>query len=311
MSDKSFMLLKKETTYGTDAVPTATEVIWAENVQYKIVSSGRVRGAPAKPGVGQVAGTVYGEHAELSFEIPLQGSGAAGTAPKWGPAPKACGWSETVVASTSVTYALAADPRAADSLTIVWNDGRRLHKILGWRGRMGLKAVSGQRPVLTFAGRGLYVPVTTRALPAHADATWTGWLDALPIAQGTTTFSFGGTATPLRELSLDPSDNVLFNDLPHQENVQLIGPRTFSGKMKATTPLPSTLNLETSWQAGTLSTLALVHGTVAGKIVTVNIKAQNGEPDYGDDKGEDVVTTDIDATPSALNLDDEFTIILT
>jgi hypothetical protein len=311
VSDKSFMIVKKETTYGTDSVPTAVEVFWAENVQYKIVSAGRVRGAPAKPGVGQVAGTVYGEHAELTFEVPLMGSGTAGTAPKWGPLPKACGWAEAVVAVTSVTYSLAADPRAADSATIVWSDGRRLHKILGFRGRMGVKMTGGQRPVLTFAGRGLYVPVTTRALPAHADATWTGWLDALPIAQGVTTFSFAATAVPLRELSLDPSDNVLFNDLPHQENVQLIGPRTFSGKLKITTQLPSTLNLETPWQAGTISTLALVHGTVAGKIVTVNIKVQNGEPDYGDDKGEDVTTVDIDATPSALNLDDEIAIILT
>lgn len=310
MSDRSFLLAKVETTYGTDSVPTATNVLFAENVRHRLMGT-RERGAPAKPGVGQVVGQIYGEHAEVSFEIPLAASGVAGTAPKWGLLPKACGWGETIVASTSVTYALAADPQAADSLTLVWNDGRRLHKVTGWRGRMGLKLSSGKRPMLTFTGKGLYVAVTTRALPAHADATWTGWVDARPIAQGRTTFALNSVNLPVRDLSIDASDNVLFNDLPHQENVTLRGARTFSGSVKATTPLPSALDLEGLWTGGSVITAALVHGTTAGQIVTVNTKAQYGQPEYGDENGEDVFTQPFDLQPSALNVDDEIAIVLT
>lgn len=310
MSDRSFILAKTEVTYGTDVVPAAVNVLWAENVQYKIEGQ-RERGAPAKPGVGPVPGQIYGQHAMVSFEIPLAASGTAGTAPKWASVPKACGWAETISAATSVSYALAADPQTADSLTLIWNDGRRLHKVTGWRGRLGLRIAAGKRPVLTFTGRGLYTQVTTRALPAHADTTWTGWLDAKPTAQGRTTFSLGGTALPLRELSLDQSDNVLFNDLPHQENVTLRGPRIYTGSCKVTTPLPSTLNLETAFEAGTSTVGALVHESTAGAIVTVNFKAQLLAPDYADDRGEDVTTIGLDLTPTALNLDDEFSIVLT
>ncbi|MFN3858424.1 MAG: phage tail tube protein [Caulobacter sp.] len=310
MSDRSFLLAKAEVTYGTDPVPAAVDFVLAENVQYRLMGA-RERGAPAKPGVGQVPGQVYGEHAQLTFEVPLAASGTAGTAPKWGVLPKACGWGEVVSAGVSVTYSLAADPQAAGSLTLIWNDGRRLHKMTGCRGRMGLRLAAGKRPMLTFTFLGLYVPVTTRALPVHADATFTGWNDANPIAQGRTTFTLGGVNVPLRELSIEASDNVLFNDLPHQENVTLRGARTFSGQVRGTTPLPSALSLETPWTAGTITTAVVVHETAAGRICTVNLKAQLGQPDYGDDRGEDVFTSALDLTPSALNLDDEFTLVLT
>lgn len=311
MTDRSFLLAKVEVTYGVDSVAAAANVVWAENVQYKIAAQGRERGMPAKPGVGQTPGQVYGEHATLSFEVPLAASGAAGTAPKWGPLMLSCGWAEAIVADTSVTYALAANPQAATSQTIAWNDGRRLHQVLGFRGRVGLRVTAGKRPMLTFSGRGLYVPVTTRALPAHGDVNWAGWADANPVAQGRTTFALDGVDLPLRELSLEASDNVLFNDLPHQENVTLRGPRTFSGSLKATTPLPSAKNLETLWQDGSNVVAQMVHEATAGAVVTVNLKAQLGEPDYSDDKGEDVFSSALDLTPSALNLDDEFSLVLT
>ena len=310
MTDRNLLLAKVEASYGVDSVAAAANVMWAENVQFKIVAQ-KERGAPSKPGVGQVKGHVYGEHATLSFDVPLAASGTAGTAPKWGPLMLSCGWAETLVATTSVTYALAPDPQAATSQTIVWRDGRRLHKIVGWRGRVGLKVSVGKRPMLSFSGKGLYTAVTTAALPLHADATWTGWNDAKPIAQGRTTFSLEAVALPVRDLSFDASDNVLFNDLPHQENVTLRGARTFSGSLKATTPLPSALNLETVWQSATVAVAQLVHESAAGNVVTVNIKAQLGEPDYSDDKGEDVFSSALDLTPSALNVDDEVSIVLT
>jgi hypothetical protein len=310
LSDRSLLLAKAETVYGTDSVPTAANYILAENVRPRLMGQ-RERGKVAKPGVGQTSGFVVGEHIELSFEVPLAASGTAGTAPKWGPLMKSCGWAETIVAVTSVTYALHADPQTADSQTIVWRDGRRLHKVVGWRGRVGLRLAALKRPMLIFTGKGLYAEVTTAALPVHADATFTGWFDARPIAQGRTTFSLNAVATTLRELSIEASDNVLFNDLPHQENVTLRGERTFSGSVKASTPLPSALNLEAMWTGGAVVTAALVHGTTAGQIVTLNTKAQYDQPEYGEENGEDIFTQPFSLQPSTLALDDEIALVLT
>src|SRR5262245_39462866 len=46
--------------------------------------------------------------AELSFRVALKGSGTAGTAPEWRDFQMSCGFSETIVGGTSVTYAPAA-----------------------------------------------------------------------------------------------------------------------------------------------------------------------------------------------------------
>src|SRR4051812_18204036 len=125
--DRQLLLAKQEVTYGTDPVGTAANTIWAEEVSMKPTGQ-RVSSAVSKPGVGPQAEQTYGEHVELSWKVPLVGSGVAGTAPKWGPCMKACGWNEAVVAVTSVTYSLAPNPKAtATSMTLKWRDARRTH----------------------------------------------------------------------------------------------------------------------------------------------------------------------------------------
>lgn len=307
----SFIWAKKEVTYGVDSVATAANVIWAESVRHCILG-GAVKTEPAKPGVAPTEDTVpYGQAVEVTFEVPLTGSGTAGTAPKWGPLAQACSLSETLVAVTSVTYARRVDPAVSDSLSITYRIDRRKHQINGARGRMGVKLVAGQRPMLTFTFVGLYAPVATAAKPVQADATWTGWTKAQPIAQGRTTFAFNAVNTALRELTLEPSENTLFNDLPHQENVQLLGELAWTGRLKATTPLPSALNLETLWEAGTIVTAALVHESTAGSIVTVNMKGQIDQPEYAEEKGEDTFTVPFKLKPSAMANDDDLSIVLT
>lgn len=309
--NRQLLLAKKETVYGTDATAAAVDTILAEEVSYKLTGQ-RVKPNPAKPGVGPVASHVYGEHVELTFKVPLAASGTAGTAPAWGKLMKACGWGESIVAVTSVTYALVANPKGGDSLTIVWRDDRRLHKVLGFRGRVGLELNAGSRPMLVFTGRGLHQDVATAAALAHADATWTGWNDARPVAQGTTTMTVNAVSgLGIRQLSFDQSDNVRFIDVPEQENVDLVGERAFTGRCRITTPLPSALNLETLWKAGSRQTGTLIHESTAGKIVTVNTRFQVVEPSYSRDNGDDVVDFGMELVPSAYNTDDDLSIVLT
>ncbi|MFN3513460.1 MAG: hypothetical protein ACK41C_10465 [Phenylobacterium sp.] len=311
--DRQLLLAKKEVTYGTDAAAVAANTVLAEEVQFRLLDT-RVQPNPAKPGVGPVASHVYGQHAELGFKIPLAGSGDAGVAPKWGPIMKACGWNETVVADTSVTYALMENPIGADSMTLVWRDGnRRLHKVLGWRGRVGLELTAGQRPMLVINGRGLHVPVATAAAElAHADASFAGWNDAKPVASGTTQFTFDGiSGLGLRALSFEQSDNVKFTDVPEQENVELVGARRFTGQQRITCPLASTINFENKWVAGDVVTWAMTHGSVAGLIATINGRTQVLAPEYSRDDDHDVLGCGLELVPSSLTTDDDLSIVLT
>jgi hypothetical protein len=309
--DRQLLLAKKETTYGVDAVPTSTDTILAEEVSFKPTGQ-RVTPSTAKPGVGAEADHVYGEHYEGSFKVPLAASGTAGTAPKWGKIAKACGWGETIVASTSVTYQRLVNPKGCDSLTLVWRDDRRLHKIVGFRGRVALTLDAGARPMLVFTGRGLHLDVADGAVLAQADASFTGWEDTKVVSKDTTTFSFDSiTGLGIRQFNFDSSDNVRFIDVPEQENVDLVGEMSFSGRLRITTPLPSVLNLETIWRTGAVKTFALVHGATAGKIVTVNGRTQVLEPSYSRDRGDDVTDAGLKLVPSSRTTDDELSIVLT
>ena len=315
--DRQLLIAKKEVTYGTDVIPAAVDTVWAEDVTFKPTGQ-RVTPNPAKPGVGPVADHTYGEHAAFSFKIPLAASGTLGVAPAFGPILKACGWDEAisaVVGSESVTYSLMANPVACDSLSILWREARRAHKMLGWRGRASVELGAGNRPMLACNGIGLFIPVVAAAELVHADANFAAWKDAKPVSNGTTTMSFGGFSDlGVREFSFEQSDNVVFVDVPGQENVTLAGERTFTGKMKVTTPPIGTLNLEALWSAGTVSPFSLTHGVLqgAGNIVTVSGRAQVSDaPEYARDRGVDTTSCSLKLVPSSLTTDDDLVIVLT
>lgn len=308
--NRQALFAKKELVYGTAVALTAADVVHAENVKYQPKGE-VVKGDPAKPGYGAVPGVVYGEHGELSFDIPLAASGTAGVAPKWGMFLKACGWGEDVVATTSVTYGLG-NPGLADSMTLKWRDAKRTHILAGARGRVSLKLAAGQRPMLSFVFKGLHADVTASAAPVAADVTWEGWNDSLPIQQGRTTFSLGGVAMTMRDFSLDSSDNVRFTDVPHQENIELLGARELTGKFKAGVPPIGDFNPETKWRTNEILTSALVHGVgSAGNIVTINSRGQLGEPSYSRDNDQDLFEAGFTLCGSNLGADDDIAIVLT
>lgn len=310
MEQKKLLWAKTEVTPGTDIVPAAADVLWAENVVYTPKGK-RVEGDPAMANLGGVKGYLVEQYGELTFDVPLGGSGAAGTAPKWGKLLTSAGWAETVVAVTSVTYALAANPAAGATLSIYWREGRRKHVLLGARGYVSLGFDEHARPMMKCVYRGLMTLVADGAVIAPADATWTGHNDVDPVNNAMTTFTFGGVSSALRSLSINQSDNVVFSDRPNQRQVDIAGARTFSGSMKISSALPSVLSLESTASLNTLSTVVLTHGTVAGKILALTAKVQNEMPTYSVDRGLDVTEASILPRPSALGSDDQVAIVCT
>jgi hypothetical protein len=311
--DLQLLLSKQEVTYGVDPTAAAVDTIRAEQVSFALRGE-RVTPQTAKPGSGGEADQTYGEHVEFGFKVPLIGGGTAGVAPKWGGLLLACGWEEIIVADTSVTYRPRANALLATSRTHRWRDGnRRDHLVKGWRGRVSLELSAGQRPMLSFMGRGLHTVVSQAgAVLAQADANFAGWLDSQTVAQGTTTFTLGGVGgLGIREFGFEAGDNVKFIDVPEQENVELRGPRAFTGRIKTTVPLAGTYNYETKWKDGSVETFAMVHGATAGRIVTVNGRTQLIQPEYARENDQDVVTCGLKLVPSALTTDDEISIVLT
>lgn len=164
------LLAKIETTYGTDPVPAAgTDAVLINGA----VDFGydRLRFIPrnaTKGTLGPYQGVYAGALKAFRIEVELKGSGTAGTRPEFGPLLRACGSGETIVASTSVTYA----PVSTDfeSVTIYFFEfGRVQHIVSGCRGTVGWRYQSGSMGVLSFELFGKPGTVTDQTQP---DATY-------------------------------------------------------------------------------------------------------------------------------------------
>jgi hypothetical protein len=70
--------------------------------------------------------------ARLRFEVELKGSGSPGVAPEWGELMRACGFDETIVPGTSVTYTPASS--GIPSITLALYMDGLLTKLWGARG---------------------------------------------------------------------------------------------------------------------------------------------------------------------------------
>ena len=304
------LLGKKEVTYGTAPAMTAADAVWAENVQHKLMGT-RVVLNPAKPGLGANPGVVTVEHAELTFETLLVGSGDAGVAPTWGFLAKAAGWGLTVVADTSVTVARLADPATSDSLAFKWSDEGRLHVLVGSRGKGDLKLTPGQPPKIAWTFRGILVPVAARTPVVPSDADFTDWPTAEPIDHGNTTFELDGVEVVLRDLSLTGADNVKFIDLPGQKGVFLKGDPSFSGSIKANVPPVDDYNPEAQWLAQSREPFTVVYGTEPGSVVTVSGVAQLDAPSWSKEDEFDVFTSNVFLVGSSESASDDIVIVIT
>lgn len=95
----SAVLFKIESSEGVDAAPVAgTDAVLVENPTFSFnpntVQTNEVTGSLDNR--GPIAG---GMTAQITFDVYLKGSGAAGTAPEWGKILTACGWQEVITAS--------------------------------------------------------------------------------------------------------------------------------------------------------------------------------------------------------------------
>jgi hypothetical protein len=304
---QQLLLAKTEVTKNTEAVATAADACFVENVQWK-TNGTKVQINVAKPSNSADPRTIHGEHVEVTFDFLLAGSGVAGTAPKCGRFLTSSGYAEATAAG-AVTYSRLPDEDTSKSLTMVWRDQGRLHKGLGMKGKIDIKAIAGEPLRGSALYRGIMVPLTAGAALVAADADFTGWQMSPTIAQERTTFTLGGVALTLRELAANHADNVKFINLVGQKGAFLKGDASLTGSIKANTPAIGTYNPETKWRQGSIEPWSLIHGTEAGNIVTLNGLVQLDKPDWSQVDGFDVFTSGADFVGSTLQASDDFSIV--
>lgn len=302
------VLAKIESVYGTDPVPTgAANAILVSEATPRPMDMKTVDRALLRPFFGsseQLPSQIYNG---VEFTVELAGSGAAGTAPAYGPLLRACGFSETIDPGVSVIYAPVTT--GFESVTMYINIDGVLHKSLGARGTVALSLRNNDRPTLRFNMTGLYVPVIDAALPT---ADFSAWQKPLPVNfTNTPTFTLHGYAGVLEDLQIDLGNQVVYRALVGGSEQVRITERGVTGSIVMEAEKVADKDWWASIRAATTGALALVHGLAAGNIVTIGSPGvQVHTPSYSDSEGIAMLSASLAMPPSATG-NDELTLTFT
>lgn len=315
----SAILAKTEVTYGTDPTPTGgANAILVSNLSITPLNA---QNAPRDLIRGYFGGSeqlVGNSYVECKFDVELAGSGAAGTAPAYGPLLIGCGMAETVTATYHVVY----DPISANQKgTTIWYyiDGVK-HVLNGARGTFEVKMGLGERPVMSFTFMGLDGGVTAAALPSQTltafkapiAITDTNTSDftlgsALTLGSAIPTIT-GGTTYPSRGISVNYGNTINHVPLLGGESVDIVN-RDTVGKVSLDLTAAQQATFHTDIKANTTTTATFLHGTTAGyKIALSALAVQRINPAYSEYQGRVLTDLDLRFLPSSGN--DELKIVV-
>ena len=211
LTRKRTILLKKETSSGSDASPTGSaNAILVKNLEVTPIESDEVSRDLIRAYLGNSDILLANQKVSVSFTVELQGSGTAGTAVQWGPALEACGLVHTD-ASTTNTYAPTSDPSAMSSVSIYCNYDGTNHAIIGARGTFSITCEVGSIPEVNFNLTGKFSQPATVSLPSC-----TYQKQATPLIfnkSNVTSYEIFSSSLPLQSYSFDMNNEVVYREL--------------------------------------------------------------------------------------------------
>lgn len=308
------ILAKIETTVGTDAVPTgAANALLVSNPtfdkQYQNVDRSIIRsylGASE-----QLAGN---RNVQIGFEVEVSGSGTAGTAPAWGPLLQACAMAETITAAQRVEYNPIST--ALKTITIYYYKDGVVHKALGCMGTFEAMLEEGSIPKFKFTFTGIDGGPVAQANPALTLTAWrtpvvVNSLNAAQVKLGATYSAgafTGGTDFCTRGLMLNMGNEVRYSSMLGACTGVDIVDRAASGSLSLDLDAAQEVAAYTAIDANTLTSVGLIHGTVAGgKVLFFAPAAQRINPKDEDYDGRLLLGMELRLTPLSGN--DELRIV--
>jgi len=309
LSRKRLLLAKLETTVGTDPTPVVgSDAILVRNIEVTPLEVETVNRELIRPFLGQADQLLAQQRVLVNFEVELAGSGSAGTAPAYGPLLQACRCTETVVSSTSVTYAPNSDA-TPKSVTIYFNNDGVLHKATGCRGTFTLNAEVGQVPFISFEMTGVFNAPSDVSISAP---TYANQADPLVFKNGNSSsfqvFSYSGA---VQSLSFELANEVIYRELVGGTKSIDVVNRAPSGECVIEATTIATKDFFTAATGSSTGNLTFQHGSTAGNIVTFTAgQIDLGGPSYSDQDGIQMLTLPYIATPTSAG-NNEFQIVMT
>jgi hypothetical protein len=270
LTRKKFLIAKIETTYGTDPSPVGgSDAVQVTNLEVTPIESDNVQAASYQGFLGNsTRGTlVANKRVSVTFDVELAGSGAAGTAPAFGPLLKSCGLSETTSSGVSVTYAPVSSSFSSATIYCFY-DGTR-HKITGARGTVSFNLTAGQFAVASFQFIGIYnAPDDTAVSGSFTVANQAAAIEVNDTNMTTATFH-GVTSARIESFDLALNNELLYKETASNKEV-LITNRAPGGTAVIEAPAVGTTDFFAKAVAAATGSTSLVLGATAGNIVTLN-----------------------------------------
>jgi hypothetical protein len=309
LTRKRTILIKAESVYGTDSVPTAaSDALTVRSLDISPIDADLVSRDLIRSFMGNSTQLLANIKVQCSFEVELAGSGTAGTAPRWGPAMLSCGTAATTVASTSVTYAPVSS--SFGSATIYYfADGIR-HAVTGWRGTFEITGELGQIPVISFTGTGIYSTPTDTSV--GSSVSYGAQADPLIFTNGnTTSFSLFSYSGCLSSFSFAMNNEIQHRELIGCTKEVLITDRKPSGQVMIESVPIATKDYFSIATGTTTGNLTFTHGTTAGnRAVFTSAQTDITNPTYGDMNGVIMLNLPYVSLPTTAG-NNEFSLALT
>ena len=307
LTRKRVILIEAESSYGTDPGMASSTVVLVTDLSITPQSSDVVNRDVVRPYLGASEQLLANTSVEVTFSVELAGSGAAGTAPRYGDALKAAGMSETIASGTSVTYAPVSS--SFSSISIHYNTDGVRHIVTGCRGSFVINANVGEIPSIDFTFTGIYNAPTDAALPT---ILYGNQATPLIFKNGNTSgFQLLGFSGSLMNLSMDVGNSLVYRELVGGTKEVLITDRAATGSVTIEAP---TLAQKDYFAAAltdtTLGNLQFLHGTTTGnKVQLISSKVDIGDVAYGEADGVAMLEIPYTLVPSAAN--NELSLIFT
>lgn len=310
-----FIAVKKEVTYGVDVTPAATDAVQTSNLTITPFAGNLVSMDIDTTALGNSPQFNVNPHVQCSFDVYIQNSGTAGTAPAWEALLEACRFDSTNGASDHV-FTPNSDP-SPDSVTIYYYVGagsqQQLHAVTGARGTVSFSMGVGGLPKMSFSFIGIrQTVIDTGGSPVTGDISDYVNPEAVNFTN-TTTYTIDGFTIAggmvAEGMTLDMNNELIFRNVIGQAQA-ICNDRAPTATFAIEAPDLTTKNFFSKMVAGTTFAANVKHGTAAGKYTDFSYpKLQCNTIDFSDSDGALIYTLNCVVLPNSGN--DEVTITLT
>ncbi len=286
LTRKTWLLAKIESSEGSDPSPVGgSNAVQVTNVDITPIESDTIQADAMQGFLGNStrATVLANKRVSVSFSTELSGSGAAGTAPAYGPLLKSCGLSESIASSTSVTYAPVS--ASFSSCTIYCFYDLTRHKITGARGTVTFNLVAGQIASADFQFIGIYnAPDSTDMSGTWTLANQAAGLEVNDTNVTTATFH-GVTSQRIESFDLALNNELVYKETTSSKQVLIVN-RAPGGTAVIEALDTATTDYFAKASATAMGATDVILGASAGNIVRLKVDQTDiTGVSYGDTNG--------------------------